>query len=73
MEHDELIDSLAVSYLNGNISHVVNTIGNIRQPELTAYIAVGVYDKLADQYGINKPMTARTFMNALARHAAVTG
>ena len=69
MDTDEIIAELAESYINGNVSYVMKEIQRVSSTELLAYIAVGVYDRLADPFFYNKPSLARSYMNALSRHA----
>ena len=70
MKLDDEIEALAESYINGNISHVVNAIRDIGTPDEAMYVAVSVYDRLAFRF--EKPLIAMAFLRALARNAAVT-
>jgi hypothetical protein len=62
--YEECIE-LADSFINGNISHVVNDIG-ARRADIAAALTAGVYEELLDR---NLTNTARSFGRAVIRHA----
>lgn len=64
MTNQTEVEMLAESFINGNISYVVNEIGQQRG-DLAALVAVGVYTNLVEySQGV-----ADSFHRCLARHA----